>query len=137
MPEARVIANATYGNLLIVSWPPATNRNFLDSYIVSYTTSTPGNSTRRQRQTLYRSVQVSSDQTSVQLEFIAYNDYIVNVDTLYTPPPNGSIIAVGLVPTTTFRSPERRMKLLFIAITQHNTHTHTHTHTHTYSLNEC
>ena len=111
MPEARV-NNVTNGNILTVSWPPAINTNFLDSYIVSYTTFLPGSSARRRRQTSSRrSVQVTSDQTSTQLMFTAYTDYMVDVDALYTP-PNANNVTVSLLPTTTFRSPERRMKLL-------------------------
>ena len=110
MPEATV-TNTTVGNVLTVSWPAATNRNFLDSYLISYTTSTPGSSTRRRRQASH--VVVRPDQTSTQIDFKPYTDYTVNVDAVYTPPPDGNTVIVPLLPATIFRSPERRMKVLF------------------------
>ena len=113
MPGARV-SNETNGNVLTVSWPPATNMNFLSFYLVSYTTSTPGSSTRRRRQASPVTVQVPSAQTSAQLMFTPYTDYMVNVDAVYTPPPDGNSVTIPLLPTTTFRSQERRMKLLYL-----------------------
>ena len=113
MPAATV-TNTTVDDVLTVSWPPATNLNFLDSYRVSYTTSTPGSSTRRRRQASPITVPVPSDQTSTQIDFTPYTDYMVDVDALYTPPPDGNTVTVPLLPTTTFRSQERCMKLLYL-----------------------
>ena len=111
LPEARV-SNEINGNVLTVSWPPTTNRNFLMFYNVMYTTSMPGSSTRRRRQASPMFVQVPSDQTRAELMFTPYTDHMVDVDALYTPPPDGNTVTVPLLPTTTFRSPERHMKLL-------------------------
>ena len=111
MPEAKV-TNTTTGDELTVSWPAATNLNFLDSYRVSYTTSTPGSSTRRRRQA--SPVVVPSGQTSARINFTPYTDYMVSVEAVYTPPPDGTTVTVPLLPTTTFRSEERRMKLLYL-----------------------
>ena len=111
MPGARV-SNESNGNVLTVSWPPATNMNFLSFYLVSYTTSTPGSSTRRRRQA--SPVVVPSDQTSAEIDFTPYTDYMVDVDAVYTPPPGGNTVTVPLLPTTAFRSEERRMKLLYL-----------------------
>ena len=113
MPATRV-TDTTNGNELTVSWPAATNMNFLDSYLVSYTTSTPGSSSRRRRQASPITVLVPSAQTSTQIDFTPYTDYMVDVDAVYTPPPNGNNVTVPLLPTTTFRSQERRMKLLYL-----------------------
>ena len=112
MPAARV-TDITNGNELTVSWPAATNMNFLDSYLISYTTSTPGSSTRRRRQASPITVPVPSGQTSTQIDFTPYTDYTVNVGAVYTP-PNGNNVTVPLLPATMFRSQERRMKLLYL-----------------------
>ena len=121
MPGVRLLNQSPLTeNRLMVSWPAPTNRNFLIAYRVSFTTSQP---TRRRTQTPGRTVtliEISPDRTSTLLMFSAFTDYMVDVDAVYAPPPDASNVTVRLLPTTTFRTPERGNKLQWHGYCLHN-----------------
>ena len=108
MPSERV-TNTIVGDTLTVSWPPAENLNYLRGYRVFFTaTSLVTPSSRRRRQTT-SPVNVGPDQTSTQIGFQPFSTYTVDVSAVYNPPPNANDheVLVGLLPTTTFTTPER------------------------------
>ena len=88
-------------NMFTISWPPPTNKNFLVAYSVSYTTS----SVRTRRQ-MPSTSEVPAGMTSTTLPFTPFTDFTVEVDAVYAPPPDGTRVAIDLLPPTTFRTPE-------------------------------
>ena len=139
MPAARVTNNIGAGDTLTVSWPTPENVNFLRVYVVSYTSGTrPTPSGRRQRQAgTPMSMNVSATMTRAVLLFQPFSNYMVDVSAVYAPPPSGNEVAVILLPTTTFTTPERSKKLSGVAnhTQADNGHLHTndliHDHTNT------
>lgn len=106
LPEARIVNESpSVENRLTVSWTAPPNQNFLMGYRVRYTTG----SARSRRQT--SSVEVSAGTTSTPLPFTAFTSYTVDVDAIYTPPPDGNREFIILLPSTTFTTPQRRKKL--------------------------
>ena len=102
-PEAEVSNEDTVlpNNMFTISWPPPMNRDFLVAYSVSYTIS----SVRSRRQTS-PAREVPAEMTSTTLPFIPFTDFTVDVDAVYTPPPDGTRVVINLLPPTTFRTPE-------------------------------
>ena len=135
LPEARILNEVPLReNELTVRWTAPPNQNFLTNYIVSYSTTSVRN--RRQVTT----VPVPAGTTSTTLPFVAFTDYTVDVDAIYNP-PGGDVVTVNLLPSTTFRTPERSrltMKVsdhtLFLSFSLSLSLTHTHTHTFGYSI---
>ena len=117
MPAARVENNIGARDVLTVSWPAPENVNFLRVYIVSYTNTTRSSSNgRRRRQAgTPMSMNVSATMTRAVLQFQPFSNYMVNVSAVYAPPPSGNEVAVALLPTTTFTTPERGKKLSGVA----------------------
>jgi hypothetical protein len=56
-------------------------------------------------------MEVPAGMTSATLDFIPFMDFTVDVDAIYTPPPDGNRVTINLLPPTTFTTPERRKKL--------------------------
>ena len=110
MTGAQAVVTNSIGpnDVLTISWPAPSNTNFLVAYRVSYTIS----SAHSQGQApLTREVPAGT--TSTTLPFTAFMSYTVNVDAIYAPPP-GNNVSINLLPTTTFTTPERRKKMLYI-----------------------
>ena len=105
-PEAVVSNSVSSEDVLTVSWPAPMNTSFLDSYRVFFTTS----SARSRRQT--SPVDVSAGMTSTTLPFTPFTDFTVDVDAIYAPPPDGTRVAINLLPPTTFRTPETGKKCI-------------------------
>ena len=105
-PEAVLSNDVSPNDVLTVSWPAPMNTNFLVAYLVSYTTS----SARSRRQTLSTS-EVPAGLTSTTLPFAPFTSFTVDVDAVYAPPPDGSIVVINLLPPTTFTTPQRSKKL--------------------------
>ena len=105
-PEAVVSSDVSPNDVLTISWPAPMNANFLVAYHVSYTTS----SARGRRQTPSTS-EVPAGMTSTTLPFTPFTDFIVDVDAVYAPPPDGTRVVINLLPPTTFRTPEIGKKL--------------------------
>ena len=117
MPAARVENNVGAHDVLTVSWPAPENVNFLRVYVVSYTNTTrsmPSGRRRRQAGTPM-SMNVSATMTSAVLPFQPFSNYMVDVSAVYAPPPSGNEVAVILLPTTTFTTPERGKNLSGVA----------------------
>lgn len=85
-------------------WTAPSNQNFLTGYSVSSTTT----SVRRRRQTP-NPMRISAGTTSATLTFTPFTDLAVDVDAVYNLPGVGEM-NVNLLPSTTFRTPERGKK---------------------------
>ena len=132
MPAARVTVDIGAGDWLTVSWPPPDNMDFLSAYIVFYTSTTRSTSSGRRRRQAGTMFNVSASMTSTTLRFQPFSNYTVNVSAVYAPPPSGNEVAVILLPTTTFTTPERGKTLTDIAnhTQADNRHLHTSDHIH-------
>ena len=108
-PQAVVTDTVDPGDVLTISWPAPSNINFLIAYSVSYSTSFA-----RSRRQIPSPVEVPAGMTSTTLPFTAFTDYTVDVDAIYAPPPDGNRVTVNLLPLTTFTTPQRRKKLVYI-----------------------
>ena len=102
MPDARIMNQSPQvENELIVSWTAPPNQNFLTGYDVFYNTSL----VRSRRQTM--SMRVGAGETSTPLPFAPFTTYMVGVNATYDP-PDGDMVSVSLLPSTTFQTPQRR-----------------------------
>ena len=111
-PQAVVTDTLGPGDMLTISWPAPSNTNFLVAYSVSYSTSSRRHRTRETS----LPVEVPAGTTNTTLPFTAFTNYTVNVDAIYAPPPDGNRVNIYLLPPTTFTTPQRRKKLVYMTL---------------------
>ena len=104
-PEAVVSNDVSPNDVLTISWPAPMNANFLVAYRVSYTTSP----VRGRRQTP-STREVPAGMTRTTLPFAPFTNFIVDVDAVYAPPPDGNRVVIRLLPSTMFTTTQKGKK---------------------------